>query len=93
MSNNNEFIKTKFSSSDDSFNHLMKYLGYQEHLRKGCNEFYDYTYNSTINDKSYMMIGIKKFEENQKDEIKILHKKYWNKNDIPVSILLLLNPF
>ena len=91
MSNNNEFIKTKFSSSDDSFNHLMKYLGYQEHLRKGCNEFYDYTYNSTINDKSYMMIGIKKFEENQKDEIKILHKKYWNKNDIPVSILIFPN--
>ena len=88
---NNEFTKSKFSISNENFDRLIKYLGYQGHLSEDCDELYDCTYSITIDEKSYNMIGIKTFEENKHDEIRKLHKKYWNKNDIPISILILPN--
>lgn len=81
----------KMFSSEDVFNHFIKMLGYENNIHPYKNGLYDFTYNITINNESHIIISIKKFDEINEDEIKSIHKIYWNKNDIPISILIFPN--
>lgn len=58
-------------------------------IKKSTDNLYDYYLVLTIDNIDYNVIGIKYFESYDEKLIKEQHNKYWNKNDIPVSILII----
>ena len=74
---------------------LINQLGYSlENLVESNDKYYDYYYRIKISlaDKKEEsicnIIGIKVFNSIDEDEISKYHRIYWNKNDLPVSILV-----
>lgn len=85
----NEKIK-KINNADTVFQFLIDMLGYKtsSNYHSSRDADYDAEYAIEIENRSYVIIGIKVLKE--KDEEKILeqHLKYWNRNDVPFSILI-----
>lgn len=74
---------------------LINQLGYSsDNLVESNDKYYDYYYRIKISptDKKEEsicnIIGIKVFNSVDEDEISKYHRIYWNKNDLPVSILV-----
>lgn len=85
----NEKIKEN-NNADTVFQFLIDMLGYKtsSNYHSSKDTDYDAEYVIEIENRSYAIIGIKALKE--KDEKKILeqHLKYWNRNDVPFSILI-----
>lgn len=82
-------------SSSKIFEDLVSVLGYKNSTNfkiiKEKESLYDAIYDISLNSKSYTILGIKVFDFIDEREIAKIHLKYWNKNDIPFSIIILPN--
>ncbi len=74
---------------------IVDQLGYSEdNLINANDKYYDYYYRiyvpneETLEESVYNIIGIKTFNTVDEDEISKYHRIYWNKNDLPISILI-----
>ena len=84
----------KMNNTEDVLKALLEALGYDKspnfHYTEN-DENYDAEYIMEIENKSYTLIGVKVIKENDEKMISALHLKYWNRNDVPFSILVLPN--
>lgn len=82
-----------FSDVEICYSALIDVLAYRDSPNffenSESNDFYDAEYAVTVNDERYSLVGIKKLSFTSESEITKLHLQYWNKNDIPFSILIL----
>jgi hypothetical protein len=83
--------REKIDSTITVFQFLIDKLGYKtsaNYSEQSSDPDYDAVYTIDIENRRYTVVGIKRFHE--KDEKKILeqHIKYWNRNDVPFSILI-----
>lgn len=74
---------------------IVNQLGYSsDNLIEANDEYYDYYYRlkipnvETTQESVCDIIGIKAFSIVDEDEISKYHRVYWNKNDLPISILI-----
>ncbi|MCH3965731.1 MAG: N-6 DNA methylase [Clostridium sp.] len=88
--NNNEYY-----TSSNIFEELISLLEYKDSINfkinNGSGDLYDATYSISLDGKNYTVLGIKKLNFIDEREIVKNHLKYWNKNDIPFSIIILPN--
>jgi len=80
----------------DIYEELISVLDYKSSTNFNSlnpNDLYDYDaeYKITIEENSYTIIGIKILDNIDEERIAKIHLAYWNKNDIPFSILILPN--
>lgn len=73
---------------NESIKALVEQLGYKENLTESQDKYYDYLYCLRTNEISYNIIGIKYFDTIDEIEVKKNHRIYWNKNDVPISIII-----
>lgn len=68
---------------------VLENLGYESYnITEANNNLFDFFYVLNINGEKYNVIGIKYFDTYDESVIREQHKKYWNQNIIPVSILI-----
>lgn len=67
---------------------LIEHLGYSANIKSHNEGMYDFTYNIEIEGFPRPMIGIVKRDSRDNIEIQKMHIKQWNKNDIPVCIVV-----
>lgn len=86
-----EVIK-RMNNADEVLNILLEAMGYESssnfHFING-NEDYDAEYTIEIENEKYILLGIKILREHDEQKIVMQHLKYWNRNDVPFSILVL----
>lgn len=82
------------NDADTVLNVLLETLGYKAssnfHFIDN-NDDYDAEYTVKIENKSYTVLGIKVLNNCREQDIIRQHLKYWNRNDVPFSILVLPN--
>ena len=84
----------KMNNADEVLKVLLKVLEYDVspnfHYTENDRD-YDAEYVMEIENKSYTLIGVKVLRNSDEKMISALHLKYWNRNDVPFSILVLPN--
>ncbi len=83
-------MKIKSYSLEEEYNQIIDCLGYKASSSYVPDEdnVYDNIFYVEINNIKYPLVGIKKLDEIIEDQIDKLHLKFWNRNDIPISILV-----
>lgn len=86
-----EAIK-RMDNADKVLDVLLEAMGYQSssnfHFIEGDDD-YDAEYTIEIENKKHALLGIKVLREYNEQKIAMQHLKYWNRNDVPFSILVL----
>lgn len=84
----------KLNNADEVLSVLLEELGYYSspnfHFTENDKDF-DAEYVLTIDNRKYTLLGIKVLRDCSEGEIARQHLKYWNRNDVPFSILVLPN--
>ena len=77
------------------YDSLIHFLGYQSNPCYRTDEMgsYDACFYVDIDGEEYPIVGIKKLYSVSEEEIVRQHLLYWNKNDVPISILILSGEF
>lgn len=88
------FIDEKIAIINDTnniFNLIVDILGYKNssNFCASKNNDFDAEYSIKIDNKDYTVVGIKVFQEKDEEAILKQHLQYWNKNEVPFSILIL----
>ncbi|MDD3251739.1 MAG: N-6 DNA methylase [Lachnospiraceae bacterium] len=80
---------------EDIYRQLIHVLEYETSpfYRPDDEGIYDYCYYIESEYKEYPFIGIKRIDSIDEDIIVKLHLFYWNRNDVPISILILPGEF
>lgn len=82
----------KVVKAGSTFESLVKLLGYNDSPNFAYlqgDEDYDAEYTIEIEGKKYPIIGLKELQNDDEEVIAKQHLRYWNRNDIPFSILIL----
>lgn len=78
------------NGTDNIFNFIVDILGYKNssnyYVKK--NSIFDAEYTIKVDNKDYTIVGIKTFKEKDEKVILKQHLQYWNKNEVPFSILI-----
>lgn len=86
-----EAIK-RMDNADKVLDTLLEVMGYQSssnfHFIEGDDD-YDAEYTIGIGNEKHTLLGIKVLREYDEEKIAMQHLKYWNRNDVPFSILVL----
>ena len=77
-------------SLEKTYKKIVDFLGYYGNPSFVTDKsgIYDACYYVTINDIQYPVVGIKKIAKVDEDNINSLHLLFWNRNDVPISILI-----
>ncbi len=82
----------KMNNADKVLEILLEALGYQSSSNFrfiNGNDDYDAEYTIEVENEKHTLLGIKVFREYDEQKIVRQHLKYWNRNDVPFSILVL----
>lgn len=73
------------------YRQLVNILEYKDSslFRPDETKFYDMLYYVNVEENEYPVVGIRCMEDANEEEIARQHLLYWNKNDVPISILIL----
>ena len=91
MNTFHDFYNIQDQLCEDIYGQLINILEYKDnpYFRLDKTGIYDMLYYVKVEKQEYPIVGIKCMENSDETIIRKQHLLFWNRNDVPISILIL----